>query len=367
MNKQRSCRFACSRVQGALLAMPLLVFLVSSADAQTPRDQIRQAFSLVGKWTITKLEVKHIDPFDLQTKEATSAAGAASSFDVGSSLADGAEFVVAPDGVITGKGRAKYRFRIAVSAAAASVAAMGIAVPVGAVAFLDESDSIRSFTITGQADLAKRVIVLDAFQPAGGPLPVTLRPGGSRANVPVWPPTSRATSEVIVDGASLRMRAAGRLGGKLYVEIEAVKSVDLASLFEALVPPAAGGAPGPKGATGAAGATGTAGTAGPAGTSGPAGAAGPQGDTGKPGTASGAVLAGTVEVPVGREQEVSFPSPLASDRYVLSLTTAGSTAGAWVVNYTGKTSRGFRLIVRTAGPTTGNVTSVRVDWMARAY
>jgi hypothetical protein len=285
MNKEWSCiRFDFPRVRGVLLATALLVLLVSSAHAQTPRDRIREAFSLVGKWTITKLEVKHIDPFAVQTKETTSAAGAEGSFDVGSSLADGGEFVVAPGGAITGKGQAKYRFRIAVAAAAGAVGAMGIAIPVGAVAFLDESDSIRSFTITGQADLVKRVITLEAFQPAGGPLRVTLRPGGSRANLPAWPPASRATADVINDGASLRMRAAGRLGGKLDVEIEAVKSVDLASLFEALVPTAAGGAPGPKGATGAAGtagstgATGAAGTAGSTGGTGAAGTAGPQGE-----------------------------------------------------------------------------------------
>jgi len=66
---------------------------------------------------------------------------------------------------------------------------------------------------------------------------------------------------------------------------------------------------------------------------------------------------------VGREQEVIFPTPLASDRYALSLAAAGSTTSAWVVNYTAKSKLGFRLIVRPAGPTGDGATSVRVDWM----
>jgi hypothetical protein len=82
-------------------------------------------------------------------------------------------------------------------------------------------------------NLAERIISLHAFKPAGDPLQVLVRPGGGQIQIPAWPPMTSVETGLLVQGASLVLQARGTVG-KFQVAFEAVKSVDLVSLFESI-------------------------------------------------------------------------------------------------------------------------------------
>jgi hypothetical protein len=81
------------------------------AAQSSDQNEIGRAFSLIGHWTIVKMDVT------LMTATGTSPLPEASSgtvtVDIGSSLAEGGSFDVQSDGTITGSGTANYRFRVA--------------------------------------------------------------------------------------------------------------------------------------------------------------------------------------------------------------------------------------------------------------
>ena len=213
----------------------------SGGQPSTAQQQIRKAFSLVGHWNIVKMDVHYHGDLSNPTT-LHEAAVATGEIVIASSLGESGSFDVDGNGHITGSGVANYQFRVAAGSTAVSggpaTAPIGLSVtiPVGAVAMLDASETgVRKFSITGQADLTRRTISLNAFQPSGSPLALIIRPGGKQFTAPVWPPMTNVTpSGVLVEGASLLLRVSGMVG-KMSVAIEAVKYVDLAPLFEDLI------------------------------------------------------------------------------------------------------------------------------------
>lgn len=357
-----------------------------SAHAQlTPEEKIKKAFSLVGHWDITKMDVSKYSFESTNPSNVHGASVGEVKIDLGSSLAEGF-FDVDQNGAITGKGVALYHFFVAGGSSAAGMGTevpggFGIALPVGASAMLDSAaeDGKRDFTISGQADIEKRTISLKAFQPSGGRLKVIIEPTSLHSSAALWPPMTNVDTAVVVEGASLLLHAAGVVGG-LKVEIEAVKYVDLAPLLGGLQTAAGQSGPqGPVGPEGAAGPQGPAGRQGPVGLQGPAGPQGPKGDKGDrgelgakgdtgPGGPSGGsspALAGTVSVPIGGTAPVHFSAPLPSGAYAVSLTSASAQDFRGVVEYSDKTATGFTVHVSSApGTPTGNL---KVDWIAVPY
>lgn len=341
----------------------------SGGQSAAVQDKIRKAFNLAGHWNIVKMDVRYAGDLSNPTT-LHEAAVATGEILVASSLGDSGGFDVSTSGQITGSGKANYQFRVAAGSSAFS--AMSVTIPVGAVAMMDASETgERNFSITGQADFAKRTISLNAFQPSGGPLKIIVRPGGSQLTVPAWPPMTNVTpTGVLIEGASLLLRASGMVG-KLNVAIEAVKYVDLAPLFEAIQ---TGGPAGPKGDPGPAGPKGERGDPGPAGSKGDSGPKGDPGAKGNPGSGgsggnaggvSSANLAGTVAVPVGGSAQVTFRTPMASVNYAVSLTASGSQGPSREVTFSDKTPTGFTVHVLSAvGGTPGNV---KVDWIVVPY
>jgi hypothetical protein len=346
----------------------------SSGQSTSVQDKIRKAFSLAGHWNIVKMDVHYAGDLSNPTtlREAAAASG---EILVASSLGEYGGFDVSTDGQITGSGKANYQFRVAAGSSAFSggpatpLIGMSVTIPVGAVAMMDASETgERSFSITGQADLAKRTISLKAFQPSGGPLKIIVRPGGNQFTVPAWPPMTNVTpTGVLIEGASLLLRASGMVG-KINVAIEAVKYVDLAPLFEAIQ---TGGPPGPAGPKGDRGDAGPAGSKGDKGDPGPKGDPGAKGDPGSGGSggnaggASSTNLAGTVAVPIGGSAPVMFRTPMASVNYAVSLTASGSQGPSREVTSSDKTPTGFTVHVLSGmGGTPG---SVKVDWIVVPY
>jgi hypothetical protein len=346
------------------------------ADGRTPRERIQEAFSLVGRWTIVKCDVD----YEWRTLTGLEEAPAAqANIDLGSELGQG-YFEVSPTGEISGKGTAIYRFRVAAGSDTVAFGAFNMSAnfPVGAVAALDE-DGEREFSIKGEADLKKRSIFLEAFAPDGGELKVIVRPGGEHVDVAVWPPMTNIHSEILVNGATLLMRASGTLGNGLKVGFEAVKYVDLPSLFEDLLsatPAASDGSPGTKGEKGERGEKGETGENGEKGEKGDPGEPGPPG----PGLDS---RAGSVIVRVGGEVRVTFGTPRPSNHYAIALTPADRSNST--LHYANKTRFGFTIrlgsrvdqIAREMGKARASVgllermntrdQSVKVDWIAIPY
>jgi hypothetical protein len=225
-----------------------------NAQAPSVRDELARAFGLAGHWTITRMDVSLVS-LTGNPSSVPGALAAAVNAEIGSGLGAGATFDVDSSGNIKGSGDAHYTFHVAAGSSALSAGAaatpfrVGISLPVGATATLDEAGA-RAFAFAGRADFTKRVIELGAFQPTGGPLAVLVRPGGARMDVPVWPAMTNVEAPVTVQGASLLARASGVVGGQFQCTFEAVKFVDLAPLFEQL---GAQGPPGPRGLQGPAG------------------------------------------------------------------------------------------------------------------
>jgi Collagen triple helix repeat (20 copies) len=342
----------------------------SSGQATSLQDKIRKAFSLAGHWNIVKLDVRYAADLSNPTT-LHEAAAATGEILIASSLGESGAFDVDADGHITGSGTANYQFRVAAGSSAFSggpatpLFGLSVVIPVGAVAMMDASETgVREFSITGQADLAKRTISLNAFTPSGGPLKLIIRPGGSQFSVPVWPPMTNVSQGVLVEGASLLLRASGMVG-KINVAIEAVKYVDLQPLFEAME---AIGQRGPAGPTGSKGGKGDQGPAGSNGSPGPAGSPGANGNSGSggnSGSSSSTSLAGTVTVPIGGSIPVRFRTPLASTNYAVSLTASTSQGPLQELTSSDKTTSGFTVHVFSS--TSSASGSVKVDWIVVAY
>jgi hypothetical protein len=282
-----------------------------STPVEKMRLKIREAFSLVGTWTITRMDVAlHFGGTNPGTIPEAAALSSSVNVDIGSSLGESASFAVASNGGITGGGTARYRYRVA--AGSQGGIPLPVPIPVGAAALMSEAGT-RRFTVTGRADFATRTITLKPFKAEGGPLKMVIRPGGSQFEVSLAPPMTGIEQGVVMHGATLLLRAGGTLGaGNKTVDatFEAVKYVDLAPLFEELVSVAGSmGPPGPRGERGEPGV---------AGPRGERGEPGPPGDRGSSSSGT-APLAGSVSVPIGGASAVTFKIPLASNRYAVSL------------------------------------------------
>jgi hypothetical protein len=75
---------------------------------------------------------------------------------VQSELGDYGSFDVAPGGSITGSGEVLYTYQV--SAGSTAFSFNNITFPVGASALMNGDNGIRKFSISGSADLVKRVI-----------------------------------------------------------------------------------------------------------------------------------------------------------------------------------------------------------------
>ncbi len=375
-------------LSGACLGTLAFLFLpvAQDAGAQTLskkiREKIREAFSPVGKWTVTRMDV------DVLSGEVSNPMPEASladvSIGVASSLGSSGGFEVSPGGGISGKGTAVYRFRVAGGTTSlGSLPGIGVDMPIGAKAELVGSGE-REFLISGTATIGERtsVLSLKAFSPLGDPLRVVIRPGGKTLEIPLWPPMSNVESEVLVFGSSLLLRASGQLG-RIHVRFEAVKYVDLAPLFE-LVTSEAGPGPqgerGPQGEPGPRGEKGDPGERGERGEPGERGAKGDKGDRGETGARGergepgergppgppGAALdyrAGTIRVRVGGEATVEFRSPMPDERYVVSLTPVSAAPSEARLTGSRKTRTGFVVVARPGSPPGEGAPEVAVDWL----
>ena len=374
-------RFAAAALLLAALAASPHVAPARAEPADALRARIARAFGLQGTWTVTRMDVVLAKATGTNPSNVPEAAVGTVNLDVRSELGEGATFTVDESGGITGSGKALYHVRIAAGSTAMSgplPGGFGLSLPVGAVATLDEV-GVRSFTITGRADLAARTISLDAFASQGDALKVVIRPGGAKVDFPAWPAMSRVDEKVIVNGATLLLRAAGTVGGRFQVAIEAVKYVDLADLFALVAErgPAGGagpagpvGPPGPAGEPGAAGARGEAGPPGPRGDPGAKGEKGDRGETGEKGEKGdkGDVgpspedrPAGTAQATAGRSVEVVFEKPMPDDRYAIAATPQGNRPAS--VTTTAKSPRGFTLWLH-GDPLLG---VVPVDWLVQPF
>ncbi len=227
------------------------------------KKKIDQAFSPVGDWSFTRLEVV--------TKAALAGGGAKASYELKSTLMRGT-FTVSDDGSIKGNGTAAYSINVE----AGANMPLPISIPIEGKA---RGSGERSFTVTGQADLENNTISLDALKPSDKPLKVNIIGPGARTTVdwPPWPPmTNVVHTPLRVQGSSVLIFGSGTVG-KHTLTFEAVKSFDQVNLFEMLIEAMILG---PKGDKGAKGDTGDAGPKGDTGAKGDTGDSGPKGDTG---------------------------------------------------------------------------------------
>lgn len=201
-----------------------------SVAQESLSDKVRQAFNLVGHWEIIKMNVIRASNVSNPNTVPEAALGKVSIL-VQSELGSYGSFDVAPGGSITGSGEVLYTYMV--SAGSTAFSFNNITFPVGASATMNEDDGVRKFSITGSADLANRTINLNAFKPEGSDLKMIIHPGNKTFTSALWPPMTNVETDVIVTGASLLLRASGVLSG-IKVSFEAVKYVDLASLFTAI-------------------------------------------------------------------------------------------------------------------------------------
>jgi hypothetical protein len=230
--------------------------------------------------------------------------------------------------------------------------------------FSREERGERPFTIIGSADLGGRRITLNAFQVSGSPLKMVIHPGSKRFEVAAWPPMTNVVNvDILVNGATLLMRAAGKVAS-LDVAFEAIKYVDLQTLLAILEGPA--GPAGPKGDKGDAGGKGDKGAKGDKGDT---GSKNDKGDEGARTSGAGVDWrSGSVRATVGQEKLITFDQPMATDGYTVSLTPKGDASTRWVSSYVQKKREGFSLLVEPAlnsPPRTPQ--DVQVDWVALPY
>jgi hypothetical protein len=366
-----------------LLFAPLGRAVAQVRNADEARDRVRRAFSPVGKWKITKMDVT-IAAFSGTNPRVEGAEIGSVVIQIGSSLGGDSYFEVHPDGTITGEGVATYQFLCSAgtTSAGASFArelgaglSAGFTFPIGATASLADKPD-RKFKITGTADIDARKIVLAPFEVEGEDFKGVINPGGGSFKIAAWPPMTKVDSEVVVNGATLLLQGDGqlpfkRIGDKTHyitLGFEAVKYVNLENLFDL----ASAGPPGPKGDTGAAGPRGPEGAKGEKGDTGATGAKGEKGEKGEKGDkgdkgdrgAPATWIAGKVMVRPGEAKEVRFESDLMNATYLLSLTPELRSGSRWIVGYANKTAAGFSVLVE-AGDRGGDrgVEEVSVDWV----
>jgi hypothetical protein len=393
-NQERECnmrRFSRTVAVRPMAAGVVLLTLIASAGSvfgqARPEDEVRRrikaAFSPVGKWKITKMDVI-IAAVESTNPNIPGAGGGGAAMGnvtmkIGSSLGGDSYFEVHRDGSVKGEGTATYHFDVAAGTTAfggdvtgsALGGGLGIAIPIGGHAALaDEPD--RKFTISGAADLETGVILLNPFE-VDGELKGIINPGGHAFSWPVWAPMSKTEGKVLVHGATLLYQVDGKLlfkqigDKKHYINLsfEAVKYVDLAPLFDLAVagPPGPKGDKGDRGAKGDKGDTGEKGDVGTRGPKGDKGEKGDRGDRGQPGLTPN-WRAGSVKAPVGRATEVRFEVPMAEGKYALSLTPEMKERSRWIVGYASKTERGFSILVVPADPNDRAAVDVPIDWLA---
>jgi hypothetical protein len=361
----------CLFVIGLLVVAPVGRAAAQDRGADEVRERVRRAFSPVGKWKITKMDVT-IAAFSGTNPRVEGAEIGTVTIQIGSSLGGDSYFEVHSDGTITGEGSAAYRFLVSGGTTDVGAAIAGVTVPIGAKASLAD-DPNRKFTITGSADLNARKIVLAPFEVAGGDLKGIINPGNSSFNIPAWPPMTKVDSEVIVNGATLLLQADGqlpfkRIGDKTHyitLNFEAVKYVNLEDLFSIAVagPPGPKGDAGPAGPRGAPGAKGDKGDRGETGAKGDKGEKGEKGDEGEPGMSAN-WISGTVVVRAGESKQVQFGRDLPSTSYVVTLTPELRSGARWIVGYANKTAGGFTVLVEP-GDRGGDrgVAEVSIDWV----
>ena len=93
------------------LAVIASFLLSASVYSQMPDQQIADAFSLVGKWTITRADVTIASTVS-NPNTLPEASLAAVSIDIGNTLGESGHFEVHSDGSIVGAGEAVCRFRV---------------------------------------------------------------------------------------------------------------------------------------------------------------------------------------------------------------------------------------------------------------
>lgn len=348
-------------------------------------DKVNKAFSLVGHWEIIKMEVVKASTVTNPSTIPEASVGSVT-INVSSELGSYGSFDIGPGGSISGSGEAQYMFRVAAGSTVASgspsipIASLGITLPVGAVAMMHNDNGVRKFSITGSADLVNRTINLNAFKTEGNSLNMIIYPGAKTFTSKLWPPMTNVESKVIVTGASLLLRASGVLNG-IKVSFEAVKYVDLASLFssiEDLVKNGANGANGTNGNNGSNGRNGTNGTNNnnnnnnnsPNNNTGNNGSKGsnsntntnPKNDSSNNGPQP--LIAGNITADIGSSAIVVFKIPQATPNYAISLAAMNVLGEQPLVTYSDKTEKGFKVNVVKTGNASGKV---KIDWLVTPY
>jgi hypothetical protein len=351
---------------------------------ETLTDKINKAYSLVGHWEIVKMDVIRNSSVSNPSTVPEASVGSVSVL-VSSELGSYGSFDVAPGGTINGSGEAQYNFRVAAGSTAMGIPMTNLVLPVGGVAMMNGDDGVRKFTITGSADLVARSISLNAFKASGGDLKMIVHPGGSGFSASLWPPMSNVESKIHVNGSSLLLRASGVLSG-IKVSFEAVKYIDMASIFLAIEELIQRGNNGTNGVNGNNGNNGTNGKNGNS-----DGVNNSDNNStnnnnnsnnnnnkkktestnnGNPNNQDGSkqgpgpLVAGTVIVEAGGSANVVFKIPQAGSNYAISLTPMGNNGSIPGASFSDKTPMGFRVNVAKTGNAGG---SVKVDWLVTPY
>jgi hypothetical protein len=363
----------------------LLLVSVSKMNfaQETLADKVRHAFSLVGHWEIIKMDVIRASTLTNPGTVPEATMGTVSVL-ISSELGSYGSFDVATGGNITGSGEAQYNYHVSAGSTGLSIPMTNMVLPVGASAMMNGDNGVRKFSISGSADLVKRVIKLNAFKPEGDGLKMIIHPGGNSFTAVLWPPMTNVETDIIVTGASLLLRATGVLSG-IKVSFEAVKYVDLASLFTAiqdLVKNGTNGANGTNGTNGNNGNTGNNGNNGTNGTNGNNGNTGNNGNNGNNGTngTSGnngnnsnngannqgpqALVAGSITVEIGSSANVVFKIPQANANYAIGLAPMNGPNAQTVATFSGKTPLGFKIYASKSGSASG---TIKVDWVVTPY
>jgi hypothetical protein len=331
----------------------------SSAEANV-RAHIKEVFSPVGEWKITKMTIT------LAAYRDQSLGLASVYLDIQSHLGKSGRFVVAEDGTVEGEGEVTYRFHVKAEAG-------GIQLPMFGIPELKASANLAApfelpFKFKGGVDLEAGTISLQPFE-TEGKLKVVVAgaaksggmgvAGGAPIEISAWPPMVRLSAKIERYGASLLIQASGVVES-FDVEFEAIKPVDL-ERFLGLVADAASGGLGPSLATGARGERGETGARGGMGET---GARGERGEDRARGEAS-QLRAGQVAVSVGGKAEVKFRDPFKTANYAVALTPGSSVSHGLIIKWTEKTTQGFTVVVAAASGTTLVAgPEVPIDWVA---
>ena len=187
---------------------------------ETLRGTVAPLHDLVGVWSITRMDVKIVPRGPESALE----------LDIHSRLGGPSHFTIHSDGTITGGGTAEYAFNVSGVLSPSALSTLGCILPVDARA---SGNGQRTFKVTGHADLQQQTVSLNAFEPLGEPLTLTVRQGPTvrkELEIPAWPPTTNLIEiPVEVERGTLVLRAQGTLGGgslAIDVSFEAVMGAD---------------------------------------------------------------------------------------------------------------------------------------------